>query len=301
MASRGLEPGLEEALEAAFRAAGRPLPAVLAAEPVAGGSINRACRLRTRDLDLFCKWNPGGPEDMFAREAEGLRAMAGSGAHLVVPRVVALTPEGSGPAPALVLEWLEPSRAGASDADWEALGRGLAEMHRGGADRFGFPADNYCGLTPQENAWDGDWAAFFADRRLGALVRRLETSGRLDAAQAAVFRKLRDRLPRLLGHGPAPSLIHGDLWSGNFLASGRGPALIDPAAYYGDREAEWAMMLLFGGFPERVLGAYLDAWPLPAGWRERIPLYQLYHVLNHQLLFGGGYGAQALRIASRYL
>ena len=92
--------------------------------------------------------------------------------------------------------------------------------------------------------------------------------------------------------------LHGDLWSGNFLATSRGPALIDPAVYFGDREAEWGMMQLFGGFPEAVRAAYEEAFPLPEGWRDRLPLHQLWHVLNHHLLFGGGYGAQALRIAS---
>ena len=174
-------------------------------------------------------------------------------------------------------------------------------MHRAPEDRFGFDRDNFCGLTPQENAWSGDWAGFFRDRRLGALIRRLEQRGDLGADERDVYARLLDRLPDLLGHAPRPSLIHGDLWSGNFLAAAVGPALVDPAAYCADREAEWAMMLLFGGFPETVLAAYQEAWPLPEGWRERVPLYQLYHVLNHFLLFGGGYGGQAIRIARNFV
>jgi protein-ribulosamine 3-kinase len=108
------------------------------------------------------------------------------------------------------------------------------------------------------------------------------------------------RLPDLLGHAPIPSLLHGDLWNGNFLATTRGPALIDPAVYFGDREADLAMMRLFGGFPETVFAAYREAWPLPPGWKEREPIYRLHHLLNHQLLFGGAYGAEALTAARKY-
>lgn len=307
------DPGPLAALAEAFRHAapwtaidpGDP-PAILSLAPVPGGSINRAFRVETTRGPFFCKWNPGAPADMFARERDGLEALAAAGSPLIVPRVAALAPPGGDPA--LVLEWLEPASAGGAregggraSRDWEALGRGLAGLHRRGADRFGFAADNYCGLTPQENAWTDDWPAFWGERRIGAVARRLERSGAFGPREAELFRRLRGRLPRLLAHGPAPSLIHGDLWSGNALLCDRGPALVDPAAYFGDREAEWAMMLLFGGFPDAVLGAYQESWPLPPGWRERLPLYQLYHVLNHALLFGGGYGSRAVGIASRYL
>lgn len=322
----GLSPDsrLLAALTAAFRHAAPwtafpstvSSPIILSLRPVPGGSINRAYRVETSRGPFFCKWNPGAPPDMFARERDGLEALAGAGSSLILPRVAALSPPGE--EPALVLEWLEPAsgdaggagrdgkdggggRSGSRSRDWEALGRGLAELHRRSAERFGFPEDNYCGLTPQANAWSDDWPAFWGDRRIGAVTGRLERSGAFGPREAAVFRKLRDRLPDLLGHGPAPSLIHGDLWSGNALLCDRGPALVDPAACFGDREAEWAMMLLFGGFPDAVLGAYQESWPLPAGWRERLPLYQLYHVLNHALLFGGGYGSQAVGIASRHL
>lgn len=297
----GPDPVLTRALDAAFGAAGRPSPKIRTLEPVSGGSINRAYRLVTEAGVFFCKWNPGGPEDMFEREREGLEALAGAGSGLRIPAVVALSPAGPSIPPVLVLEYLAPSASGTPDSAWEGLGRGLAALHRKGADGFGFARDNYCGLTLQENTWSRDWAAFYGDRRIGPLVRRLEKEGKLGARESTVFRKLRDRLPSLLAHGPGPSLLHGDLWCGNFLSSDQGPALVDPAAYFGDREAEWGMMLLFGGFPERVLAAYQEAWPLPDGWRGRSGLYQLYHLLNHFLLFGGGYGEQAMRIAARHL
>jgi fructosamine-3-kinase len=289
-----LPDGFRAALDAAYRDAGLPLPDILGLGPVSGGSINQAFRMRTSAGPRFCKWNAAAPAGMFRCEAEGLAALAAAGSSLIVPRVEALAPG------LLVLEYLEPDPAPSPEA-WERFGRGLAELHRCGKDRFGFHDANFCGLTVQENAWTEDWAAFHGRHRIGALADRLAERGDLSPSQRAEFQRLQERLPDLLGHRPQPSLIHGDLWSGNALMASRGPALVDPACSYSDREAEWGMMLLFGGFPDRVLAAYEEAWPLPAGWRERIPLYQLYHVLNHFLLFGGGYGGQALRLARKFL
>jgi protein-ribulosamine 3-kinase len=293
--------GFRAALDAAYREAGRPVPVLIGLEPVPGGSINQTFLLRTASGVSFCKWNPGAPPGMFRREAEGLAALAASGSSLVVPKSLALTPDLPGTPSLLVLEYLEPDADGPSTQTWEALGRGLADLHRCGETRFGFDRDNFCGLTAQENSWSDDWPAFFGEKRIGVLVDRLSKRGDLPGDHLAAYRKLREKLPALLGHKPFPSLIHGDLWSGNFLAAALGPALVDPACYFGDREAEWGMMLLFGGFPVRVLEAYQEAWPLPAGWRDRLPLYQLYHLLNHFLLFGGSYGGQAIRIARKFV
>jgi fructosamine-3-kinase len=310
--------GFRAALEAAYPDAGLPIPRLIDLEPVSGGSINQAFRMRTSKGFRFCKWNPAAPAGLFRREAEGLAALAAAGSSLIIPRVEALTPERSVPgsrtpeaskAPTrgmpggpslLVLEYLEPDPDPSPEA-WERFGRGLAELHRCGKDRFGFEDDNFCGLTPQENTWTEDWAGFYGRHRIGALADRLAERGELTPAQRGEFGKLQDRLPGLLGHHPPPALIHGDLWSGNAMLTSRGPALVDPACSFSDREAEWGMMLLFGGFPDRVQAAYEEAWPMPGGWRERIPLYQLYHVLNHFLLFGGGYGGQALRLARKFV
>ncbi|MDB5102600.1 MAG: ketosamine-3-kinase [Fibrobacteres bacterium] len=311
--------GFRSALDAAFRDAGRPAPVLVGLEAIPGGSINQTFLLRTASGVYFCKWNPTAPPGMFRREAEGLAALAGSGTSLRIPRSIALSPDApvarqslDAPIPAqepqtplrpslLVLEYLESDADGPSKRTWELLGRGLAELHHAGEERFGFDRDNYCGLTLQENAWSDSWPEFYAQRRIGALVDRLGKRGDLGAAEIRDYAKLMERFPELLAHKPAPSLIHGDLWSGNFMAAVNGPTLVDPAAYCADREAEWGMMLLFGGFPETVLAAYQEAWPLPEGWRERVPLYQLYHVLNHFLLFGGAYGGRALAIARTFL
>ena len=303
--------GFRAALESAFRDAGRPKPALIALEPIAGGSINQTFLLRAATGVFFCKWNAAAPAPMFRQEASGLAALQAAGSSLHIPRAIALWPDTvaedtaaaesgvTGPA-ILVLEYLEPDADGPSPKTWERFGRGLAELHRGSEDRFGWAQDNYCGLTLQENGWESDWPAFYARKRIAPLVDRLAGKGALAAADRAVYDSLLEKLPDLLAHRPVPSLIHGDLWSGNFLAAALGPALVDPAAYCADREAEWGMMSLFGNFPETVLDAYQESWPLPEGWRERQPLYQLYHVLNHFLLFGGSYGAQAIGIARKF-
>lgn len=300
------------ALEAAFRNGGVPLPHLLGLDAVPGGSINQTFHLRTSEGDFFCKWNPQSPSGMFAREKQGLEALAASGTSLRIPRVLGLSASGlenvgietgkEGGKPALlVLEYLIPALESTSRRVWEKVGRGLAELHRRTETRFGFASDNYCGLTVQENAWTADWPTFYGRHRLGTMVEKLDKRGDLTVSARHDFQTLLERLPSLIGHAPVPSLIHGDLWSGNFLAGVSGPALVDPAVSYSDREAEWGMMLLFGGFPETVLDAYQEAWPLPPGWRERIPLYQLFHVLNHAFLFGGSYGEQALSLARQFL
>jgi fructosamine-3-kinase len=302
---RAAPEGFVAALQAAFRAANRSAPVPIALEPVSGGSINRAFVLRAADGVWFCKWNDGAPGDFFRREAEGLEALRAAGSPLIIPRTVALWPDEAGPdrvGPALlVLEYLEPDADAPSRADWEGFGRGLAGLHAAPEAEFGWSRDNYCGLTPQANGWSADWASFYARRRIAPLVDRLGARGVLDAAARRDFGNLIERLPVLLAHRPRPALIHGDLWSGNFLMTLRGPGLIDPAAYCADPEAEWGMMSLFGGFPDAVRSAYEEILPLPAGWRERQPLYQLYHLLNHAVLFGSGYVAQSLSLARRFL
>jgi len=265
---------------------------------VGGGCVNHAARAETTAGAFFVKWNEEGPEDLFLREAEGLRALGAAGSELAVPRVhAALAPAAGRPA-MIVMEYLPP---GEGPADDEALGRGLAAVHRATAPAYGFPVPTYCGTTPQDNAWTGDWVDFFRERRLGAILRLVEEERGLPAADRRVYDRLLARLPSLLAHPATPSLNHGDLWSGNVVHTTRGPGLVDPACAYADREMELGIVTMFGGFSPRFWAAYEEAWPLPSDWRERNPVYQLYHVLNHQRLFGGHYGPQALAIARRYV
>jgi fructosamine-3-kinase len=288
--------GPRAALEAALREAlADPRLVVREARAVGGGCISPAARIDTTAGPFFAKWNDSGPPDLFLREAEGLRAMARADSGLAIPTVLVARGPAAGAPALIVMELLEPG-----PLDAEALGRGLAAMHRLTAPLFGFDADTYCGTTAQPNAPLDSWAEFYARRRLEPLVARIAAERGLPPADHSVYERVIARLPDLVGDAAPAALIHGDLWSGNVLGSARGPALVDPACAYADREMELGMMTLFGGFPERCFDAYDEAWPLPAGWRKRNPLYQLYHLLNHFLLFGGHYGAQALSIARRY-
>jgi fructosamine-3-kinase len=183
----------------------------------------------------------------------------------------------------------------------ELLGRGIAQLHRKTASAFGFNHSNYCGTTIQDNTWTDNWPGFYAERRIWALVQQIKAARGMSSEEMKMYEKLVDKMPTLLAHRTVPSLIHGDLWSGNYMYAASGPALIDPACSYADREMELGMMQLFGGFSLRVWEAYQEEFPLQEGWRQRIRLYQLYHILNHYLLFGGSYGRQALEIAREYL
>lgn len=288
-----LAQAFEEALREALQ---RPGLTLVGHEDLGGGCISSAARLRTAAGDFFAKWNHAAPADLFLREADGLAELARSGASLVVPRVLAARAPAGGLPGFILLEHLEPG-----PRDDERLGRGLAELHRHAAPRFGFAGDSYCGSTRQANAWCESWPEFYAERRLRPLLAAIAERRGLARDERRVHDGLLARLPGLLGAGHQPSLIHGDLWSGNVLHTQRGPALVDPACAFAEREMELGMSTLFGGLSARAQAAYEEAWPLPAGWRERNPLYQLYHLLNHQLLFGGGYGAQALATARRFV
>ena len=286
-----LEDELREALA-------QPDLQVLAADTVGGGCIHHALRLRTTHGEWFAKWNEDCEPDLFPSEAAGLRALRAAGSELRIPEVLlARPPLGARPA-CIVMEYLPPRDGKAHDD--EALGRGLAAIHARPAPAFGFEVTTYCGPTPQDNRPSGSWAGFYADRRLRPMIGRLAEGRRIGREERGLLERLVERLPLLLDHEPRPALVHGDLWSGNVLRSVFGPALVDPACAACDPEMEFGITTLFGGFSERFFRAYLEAHPLPSGWRERNPLYQLYHLLNHHSIFGGHYGAEALAIARRY-
>ncbi|MGM0555308.1 MAG: fructosamine kinase family protein [Myxococcota bacterium] len=268
---------------------------------VGGGSINRAAVIETGEGEFFLKWNTHPIDDQFELEAMALEEMRDSNTELVIPRpIVHRSPEGRAPG-FLVIEYLEPGQR-VADFD-EQLGRGLAALHRKTADAFGFHRDNYCGTTPQPNPWRSDWVEFYRDERLGFQLELAVDKRGVSSSQRRAYEKLLGRLDEFLAtEESVPSLIHGDLWSGNLHVAPDGrPSLIDPAAYFGHREAELGMMRLFGGFSDRVYDAYHDAWPLEQGWRERLELYELYHLMNHFNLFGGGYGRRAFSIVEHWV
>ena len=268
------------------------------AAPVGGGSINRAVRVTLEDgRRVFAKHHPDAAPGSFRAEAAGLAWIAEAGA-LRTPAVLAVD---EGEAPLLVLEWIE-REGGAPAGRGEEFGRALAALHRAGAPSFGAAEDGWIGPLPQANGPLPTWADFYTERRLAPLARRAVGARLLEHAFLDGLERLRARLPELAGPPEAPARLHGDLWSGNaLLDAAGGPAVIDPAAYGGHREMDLAMMRLFGGFPPAAHAAYAEAAPLAPGHGERVGLWQLYPVLVHVCLFGGGYAAQARELLSRYL
>jgi fructosamine-3-kinase len=269
-----------------------------AARRLGGGDINDAFEVRLADgRSVFVKTNARAAAEMFPAEARGLAFLAEPNA-LRIPEVLAVSSP-SDPVRFLALELVR-SASPARDHD-EALGRGLAELHRSGAPSFGLDHDNFIGSLPQSNRAHARWADFFEKERLGPQLERAVSDGRASAGMRRGFERLFSRLADLVGPEEPPSRLHGDLWGGNLHTDERGaPCLIDPAVYGGHREIDLGMMRLFGGFGERVFAAYAEAFPLAPGARERIDLYQLYPLMVHVNLFGGGYGAQVERILSRY-
>jgi len=284
---------IREALEAAtgleFSAAPSPLGT--------GGGFAACQRWESAAGPVFVKTAPLARETALEAEAEALSELAAASA-VRVPAVLGFGT--SGDRAFLALEWIEfgPVRPGTE----ARLGEGLARLHRTTADRFGWHRDNTIGATPQRNEWTADWPEFFARHRLGFQLDLAARSG--DGGRwLGRGRQLCERVAAFFaGYMPQPSLLHGDLWGGNWAADASGaPVIFDPATYYGDREADLAMTHLFGGFGREFYAAYEAAWPLDRGASARRDLYNLYHVLNHVNLFGGGYRAQAERMIDRLL
>ena len=259
------------------------------AAAVAGGDISQALKIGATDSQTyFLKLNSPQHSAMFAAELTGLEELARA-PNLRVPKPIA---QGQCEAYAwLLLEWLDlvPATADAG----ARLGGALAEMHRISATQFGWTRDNTIGRTPQLNTPDPDWTAFFCKQRLAYQLNLAAQNG-LTPAVCDLGYGLLERIPDWFSdYSPVASLVHGDLWGGNWgcLADGM-PVLFDPAVYYGDRETDIAMTRLFGGFDNRFYRAYVEAWPLDVGYEKRQDLYNLYHVLNHYNLFGEHYLAQ---------
>lgn len=268
------------------------LPAFSHIEPLGGGSINQAFRVwLTNDECVFFKFHGHPPDAFFESEGAGLRALSATGT-VRIPEVIAHSENG------LLLEWLSGVPGGDFDRQF---GEQLAAMHATPASSFGFDRNNYCGLTPQSNPQMQDGYRFFGEARLRFQGKLALERGHLKAQDMVQLEILIDRLPELVPEQP-PSLIHGDLWSGNVHCGPEGePVLVDPAAHCGWAEAELAMTTLFGRQSSAFYEAYQYWRGIDNSWESRAAIYNLYHLLNHLNLFGGGYRSSVLSCLKRYV
>jgi fructosamine-3-kinase len=286
---------LIEALRAALRnGTGVDARPVLPGE-VSGGQINQFMTVSHGNTQYFIKLNSAGRLEMFEAEMAGLLALA-STATIRVPQPVCYGEDGQ--TAFLVLEHLDLHSQGLTGR----LGEELAAMHRVTSDRFGWQQDNTIGLTPQINSTHRDWLEFWSSCRLGYQLRLAARNGYAGRLQSAGEKLLETMHGFFETYQPKPSLLHGDLWSGNYayLENGR-PVIYDPAVYFGDRETDLAMTELFGGFSKGFYEAYSSAYPMDEGYSTRKHLYNLYHVLNHLNMFGVAYLVQAESLINRLL
>lgn len=276
------------------RATGEPFT-VERQQGVGGGCINSAEKISDDSRSYFVKLNSANSLEMFEAEADGLRELRKPGAIAVPEPLVTGTAEGQA---YIVMEDLALGGSGSG----AQLGRELAQLHRTTQERFGWFRDNTIGSTPQYNSEYHDWVTFWREQRLGAqleMAARKGAAGSLQRKGAELMERFHDFFS---DYSPTPSLLHGDLWSGNYAFRRDGaPVIFDPAVYYGDREADIAMTELFGGFGGDFYAAYNEAWPLDKGYASRKTLYNLYHIINHFNLFGGGYASQAESMIERLL
>ncbi len=255
-------------------------------KPVYGGDINTSFLLDTSEGPFFIKLNDANIfPAMFEKEARGIRTLK-SARSIYLPEVIL---HGQVDDTAfLILEYI-PDNGIRDSSFWTRFGYQLAELHRNTNTYFGFEEDNYIGSLIQINTPDTSWTGFFIENRIKYQLKIALNKGFFTQSDLEDFERLFEMLPHIIPD-ELPNLLHGDLWSGNFLAdSNRGPVLIDPAVYYGSRETDLAMTQLFGGFEDAFYAAYHEAYPLQPGWQERMKIYQLYPLLVHVNLFGGSY------------
>ncbi|MDP4552250.1 fructosamine kinase family protein [Alkalihalobacillus macyae] len=287
---------MKSAIEEAVKATGDVTP-IDKCEAVSGGSINDTFYIKTGSQEYFAKLNRSAPEDFFDAEEKGLRLLEQNGIR--VPKPLIILPRREQTEMVFLMEWI-PSVKSRGKVD-RALGSLVAEMHQKKASSVGLAESNYIGELHQPNHEERNWVSFFRDHRLGAIQKIAVEKGILSQERNNQLDKLKDNLSSLLGHNPDISLLHGDLWGGNWLESESGkPYLIDPAVYYGDREVDIAFTYLFGGYSTDFYAQYKADYPLQDGWKERMPIYQLYYLLVHLVLFGESYGSAVDRILKRY-
>jgi len=271
---------------------------ILAQAPVSGGCISDSCIIETSSgQKFFLKMNSSLPDDMFTKEANGLNELKKAGT-IRIPEVISFGES------YILLEQVNYGRKKNNFS--EEFGSRLAKMHLYLSNEFGFYEDNYIGSTIQINIPGENekinWTEFYFNKRILFQFQLAEKNGYSTPELQSGIKNLESKIENILsGSEEKPSLIHGDLWGGNYLVDESGlPCLIDPAVYYGHREAELAMTKLFGGFDKTFYEAYNETYPLKDGYEYRENIYKLYHVLNHLNLFGRGYYSQAISLLNYY-
>jgi len=267
---------------------------IISANSAGGGSIAESQILNTDSGEFYFLKSYGSNQTILQNEANGLKELSKSKA-IRIPQVIAVTDE------FLLLEFI--SNGKKKNNFFELFGQQFAKLHKTTSNKFGFFEDNYIGSNPQLNLpQTKKWIDFFWTNRLLYQFKLAEKNGFINSEFTNLFNKLEKLLPSILsGTEEKPTLLHGDLWSGNFMVDEKGnPVLTDPAVYFGHREADIAMTKMFGGFAPAFYSTYNEVYPLPQDWEYRIDLYKLYHVLNHLNLFGSSYYLKAVSILEKY-
>lgn len=271
---------------------------ILSETRISGGDINQAAKLFTNRGDLFLKWNPNAPSDMFEKEAQGLELLRSAESEVRVPEVLAHSPQKDNEPGFLAMKYISPSSGSGDDAF--RFGAELAKLHQTTGDQFGLDHDNYIGRLHQTNDNYSNWAKFFAEMRISPQLKMAVDTGKLPQSILQNSERLFSRLEEFFPE-TSPSLLHGDLWGGNYFFDSSGTAvLIDPAVYFGHPEMDLAFSRMFGGFSETFYQGYESVTPLAPGFEQRIAVYNLYPLLVHVNLFGSGYASQARRFLEKY-
>lgn len=267
-------------------------------QSVSGGSINRAHKLQTNRGTLFLKWNQTAPDDFFEVEARGLKLLGSAGTDLRVPNVITSHSSDSSMPGFLLMEFIREGSGDSSDSF--TFGAELAKLHNAKGNQFGLSYDNYIGSLPQKNGEYDDWTSFFVDKRINPQLKMAIDSGKLSQSLLSNWKRLMNQLEDLVPP-TEPSLIHGDLWGGNYLFDENGTGvLIDPAVYYGHPEMDLAFTKMFGGFSPSFYEGYDSVSPLEDGFPGRVPIYNMYPLLVHVNLFGGHYASQFERFIQKF-
>jgi len=256
-------------------------------QPVSGGCINNATKIITNFGNFFLKWNINASEKMFDTEIKGLELLRKS-KTIYIPQLIAYDHN------YLMMEFIE--KEPPSNSLWEEFGRDLSELHKVSNINFGLDHNNFIGSLPQDNKQELKWTDFFINQRI---IPQL-SMGDFSSDIIRDFDKVFLKIDTLFIDEPS-SLLHGDLWNGNFIFFKNKIALIDPAVYFGSREMDIAMSKLFGGFHDQFYSSYNENYPLSEGWQERIDICNLYPLLVHVNLFGGGYYSQVKTILNRFI